>query len=35
VYSYLIVYRPESRPLEIVSILHGRRDVARILTERQ
>jgi antitoxin ParD1/3/4/toxin ParE1/3/4 len=35
VYSYLIVYRPESRPLEIVSILHGSRDVAGILRERQ
>jgi antitoxin ParD1/3/4/toxin ParE1/3/4 len=35
VYSYLIVYRPETKPLEIVSILHVRRDVARILTERQ
>jgi antitoxin ParD1/3/4/toxin ParE1/3/4 len=35
VYSYLIVYRPESRPLEIVSILHGSRDVAAILSERQ
>jgi antitoxin ParD1/3/4/toxin ParE1/3/4 len=35
VYSYLIVYRPESKPLEIVSILHGSRDVARILSERR
>ncbi len=31
VYSYLIVYRPETKPLQIVAILHGRRDVARIL----
>ena len=23
VYSYLIVYRPETRPLQIVTILHG------------
>ena len=30
VYSYLIVYRPETEPLQIVSILHGRRDVERI-----
>jgi len=35
VYSYLIVYRPESKPLEIVSILHGRRDVAAILSEKR
>jgi len=31
VYSYLIVYRPETTPLQIVTILHGRRDVERIL----
>jgi antitoxin ParD1/3/4/toxin ParE1/3/4 len=35
VYSYLIVYRPESKPLEIVSILHGSRDVAGILSARR
>jgi plasmid stabilization system protein ParE len=34
VYSYLIVYRPEIKPLEIVSILHGNRDVAKILGKR-
>jgi plasmid stabilization system protein ParE len=34
VYSYLIVYRPETRPLEIIAILHGHRDVARILGDR-
>ena len=33
VYSYLIVYRPETKPLEIVTILHGRRDVAAVLRE--
>jgi plasmid stabilization system protein ParE len=33
-YSYLIVYRPETKPLEIVSILQGSRDVAAILRER-
>jgi antitoxin ParD1/3/4/toxin ParE1/3/4 len=31
VYSYLIVYRPETKPLQIVAILHGRRDVKRTL----
>lgn len=35
VYSYLIVYRPETKPLEIVSILHGSRDVAGVLSERR
>jgi len=34
VYSYLIVYRPDSKPLQIVSILHGRRDAERILKDR-
>jgi antitoxin ParD1/3/4/toxin ParE1/3/4 len=34
VYSYLIVYRPETMPLQVVSILHGRRDVERILKDR-
>ena len=31
VYSYLIIYRPEKRPLQIVRILHSARDVRRIL----
>jgi toxin ParE1/3/4 len=34
VYSYLIVYRPKTKPLQIVSILHGRRDLARVLRDR-
>jgi antitoxin ParD1/3/4/toxin ParE1/3/4 len=34
VYSYLIVYRPEMEPLQVVSILHGHRKVERILKER-
>src|SRR5215472_17176209 len=33
VYSYLIVYR-ETKPLQIVAILHGSRDVAKILKKR-
>jgi antitoxin ParD1/3/4/toxin ParE1/3/4 len=31
VFSYLIVYDPSSRPLAIVRVLHGRRNVAAIL----
>jgi antitoxin ParD1/3/4/toxin ParE1/3/4 len=31
VYSYLIIYRPDSGPLEIVRVLHGARDIATIL----
>lgn len=34
VYSYLIVYRPDTKPLQVVSILHGRRDVEQILRGR-
>jgi toxin ParE1/3/4 len=34
VYSYLIVYRPETDPLQIASVLHGRRDVEQILNGR-
>jgi plasmid stabilization system protein ParE len=29
--SYLVVYKPGSRPLEIVRVVHGARDLPRIL----
>jgi len=31
VYSYLIVYRPDIKPLRVLRILHGARDVQSIL----
>ncbi len=31
VYSYLIIYRPEDKPLQVVRVLHGARDVQSIL----
>lgn len=31
VYSYLIVYRHENKPLQIVRVLHAARDVQSIL----
>jgi len=34
VYSYLIVYRPDTKPLHVVAILQGRRDVERVLKSR-
>ena len=34
VYSYLIVYRPNTEPLQVIAILHGRRDIERLLRER-
>ena len=35
VYSYLVVYRPETKPLQVVAILHGRRDVEEVLKKRR
>jgi antitoxin ParD1/3/4 len=34
-YSYLIVYRPDTKPLQVVSILHGHRDVEQILKHQR
>lgn len=31
VYSYLVVYDPLSRPVTVVAVLHGARDVAQLL----
>lgn len=31
IYSYLIVYRPETRPLEIIRVLHASRDIRALL----
>lgn len=33
VHSFLIVYRPDTRPLEIVRVVSGWRDVSRLLPE--
>ena len=33
VFSYLIVYDPAARPLDIARVLHGRRDVEAILDQ--
>jgi plasmid stabilization system protein ParE len=35
VYSYLVVYRWEPRPLQILRILHGARDVENILNDSE
>ncbi len=32
-YAYLIVYRPETHPLQILRVLHGSRDVRSILEQ--
>ena len=31
VYSYLIVYDPETKPVKIIRVLHGMRDIEEIL----
>lgn len=31
VFRYLVIYRPDTKPLEIVRVLHGKRDVRRLL----
>lgn len=35
VYSYLIIYRPETNPLQIIRVLHGARDIETILESEQ
>ena len=32
--NYAVVYRPETIPVEIVAITHGKRNIRRILKER-
>jgi antitoxin ParD1/3/4 len=32
--SYTVVYRPETSPLQVVAVLHGKRNIRRILTQR-
>lgn len=33
VWSYLVVYKPDSEPLEVVRVLHGARDLDAVLDE--
>jgi antitoxin ParD1/3/4 len=32
--NYVVVYRPDSTPLEVVAILHGKRDLKAVLKGR-
>ena len=34
IFSYLVIYAPESAPLQILGVLHGKRNVSRILRQR-
>jgi plasmid stabilization system protein ParE len=33
--NYSFVYRPEKSPLEIVAVLHGKRNISRVLKQRR
>ncbi len=33
--NYTVVYRPETSPLEVVAVLHGKRNIRRILKRSQ
>jgi plasmid stabilization system protein ParE len=32
--TYSVVFRPETKPLEIIAVLHGKRNIRRVLKER-
>ena len=32
--NYAIVYRPETIPMQVVAVLHGRRNIPQLLNER-
>jgi plasmid stabilization system protein ParE len=32
--NYVIVYRPETVPLQVIAVLHGRRDLKEVLERR-
>jgi plasmid stabilization system protein ParE len=32
--NYVIVYRPETAPLQVVAVLHGKRDLKKVLEGR-
>lgn len=32
--NYTVVYRPETAPLQIIALLHGKRNIPRILKQR-
>lgn len=34
IYSYLIAYYPDTRPLQVVRVVHGSRDMRRLFRQR-
>ena len=35
IYSYLIAYRPQTEPLEVVAVVHGSRQLKKVLRRRK
>jgi plasmid stabilization system protein ParE len=33
--NYTVVYRPQTTPLEIIAVMHGKRNIRRTLKDRQ
>ena len=33
--NYTVVYRPNPKPIEIIAVWHGKRDLRRILKQRR
>jgi plasmid stabilization system protein ParE len=33
-YSFMVIYQPETRPIRIIAVLRGTRDIKRLLKER-
>ncbi|MGO8757996.1 MAG: type II toxin-antitoxin system RelE/ParE family toxin [Terracidiphilus sp.] len=32
--NFIVVYRPETAPLEVISVLHAKRNIKRLIAER-
>lgn len=32
--NYVVVYRPETSPLQVIAVLHGKRDMDKVLQDR-
>ncbi len=32
--NYIVIYKPDTRPLEVIAVLHGKRNIPRVLKSR-
>lgn len=32
--NFIVIYRPETKPLQIIAVLHGKRDIKRLMEGR-